>query len=187
MEVIRLTVGQLATNCYILFGRKGKGLGKEGIVIDPGGDCEKIAKVVQQYNIKVKAIVNTHMHDDHTLCNEYLKESWNCQILAGVGADRILNETDTIEIGQTKLRVFETPGHCSGSISLFSVKDNYLFCGDVLFKSGVGRVDLPGGNKMELKATIDKLLKLSGDTIVCPGHGEIFTIAEWKNKNFSCI
>jgi len=83
MDVIHLTVGLLATNCYILYLPQGKGRLTEGFVLDPGADgrgCEEILEVLKRYNIKVKAIINTHGHADHILGNEVLRMATGCEV-----------------------------------------------------------------------------------------------------------
>ena len=80
-----------------------------------------------------------------------------------------LQDDDLIQIGETQLSVLHTPGHTPGSICLFT--DGHLFSGDTLFVGAVGRIDLPGGSRLQMRMSLrDKLFTLPGDTIVWPGH-----------------
>ena len=80
--------------------------------------------------------------------------------------------------------MLHTPGHSPGSISLYAASDETVFCGDVLFRRGVGRFDLPGGSWRKLKQTIEeRLFTLSDDTVVYPGHGPATTIGEERREN----
>ena len=97
-------------------------------------------------------------------------------------ADKFLEEGDEITLGILKLTVIHTPGHTPGGISL--VLDNIVFTGDTLFAESIGRTDLPGGSYQDLQKSIkEKLLVLSDDTIIYPGHGPDSTIGEERRKN----
>lgn len=179
MEIKRLIVGILDTNCYLLVS------GGELAVIDPGGDPDKILEETQKSPAKTKYIINTHSHPDHISGNERIKKETAAQILIHENekdfidfqADRFLKEGEKLKVGDTVLKVLNTPGHTGGSICLLG--DNFIFTGDTLFKDGYGRTDLPGGSQGEME---DSLKRLSGiikpGMMVYPGHGEAF-----KNGN----
>lgn len=98
-------------------------------------------------------------------------------------ATRHYREGDTVEIGRTKLRVIDAPGHCPGSVVLYA--PGVLIAGDVLFEGGVGRWDLPGASYETLAATIrDKIMTLPDDTVVYPGHGPATTIGRERHDNY---
>lgn len=163
MEIKCLTVGELATNCYLLISRG------EVAVIDPGGEADKILKEIKKSGINPKYIINTHIHSDHTLANEKIKKETGAEIL------RNLNDGDKIKIGDILLRVIRTPGHAKESICLLG--KNFIFTGDTLFKAGFGRTDLPGGSQEEMEKSLEKLSKIIKPGMkVYPGHGEIFKI-----------
>ncbi len=197
-----LAVGPLATNCYIL----GDQESKEAVVIDPGGDFEDIAGQLRESDLKVKYIVLTHAHFDHTDALAQLKAATGAEVLihaldadmlcsAGQAqpftlesgrepcrADRTIKEGDRIKFGRHVLEVLHTPGHTRGGISL--VTDKMIFVGDMLFSGSVGRTDLPGGSFQELMASIkNKLLTKADDCLVYPGHGPASTIGEEKRHN----
>ncbi len=202
MFVKRLVVGVIDTNCYIIGEKDGV-----GAVIDPGGDAGKILKVIEDENIDLKYIINTHGHFDHIVANREIKNKTGAGILiheedkdfltdpaknfAGPNnpgvtspkADRFLKNGDKIKIGNISFAIIHTPGHSPGSISLYSQEQNTLFSGDTIFSMGVGRVDLPGGSREALFATIEeKILALPAGTIVFPGHGGRTTIGDFKTN-----
>lgn len=72
--------------------------------------------------------------------------------------------------------ILHTPGHTPGSICLLNRKSKTLFSGDTLFRGGVGRTDLPGGDWKLLRKSLEKLSVLDRETLVLPGHGETTSI-----------
>ncbi len=173
MEIKHLIVGPLLTNCYVLIS------GNEAIVIDPGGEIEKILKEIE--GKKLTYIILTHYHRDHTLAAPRLKKEKGGKILIGKGekefidfpVDEFLNEKEEIRIGNEFLKVISTPGHTKGSICLLG-KD-FIFTGDTLFADGVGRTDLPGGSEKDLEKSLKKLKKIIKPKMkIFPGHGPIF-------------
>lgn len=201
MIIDRLTVGPFGTNCYIL----GGDAGGEGIVIDPGDDVKGILARVGELKLNIKQIILTHGHIDHIGALKPLKEATGAEIsihpadarsltnralgvLFGLfyppapPPDRLLNEGDTIQFGDVKLRVLHTPGHTPGGISLAG--EGVIFTGDTLFKASIGRTDLPGGNHSDIiKSIRNKLLALPDETIVYPGHGPETTIGAEREEN----
>ncbi|MDP6381549.1 MAG: MBL fold metallo-hydrolase, partial [Phycisphaerae bacterium] len=160
-----------------------------------------------------QVLVTTHGHADHIYGNGAVKEAFP-EITIAVGAkdaslltsplknlsplmgkwikspeaDRRLNDDDTVEIGQMKFRVLDTPGHTKGAISLYSDEGPngrpVVFPGDVLFAGGIGRTDFPGGSQKTLLESIrTKLLALPAETEVYPGHGPMTSIGEEKASN----
>jgi len=175
MEIKRLRVGELGTNCYLLISEN------EILIIDPGGSAEKILKEIKNKKAKPSFILNTHYHFDHTLANEKIREETKAKILIheleknliNFKADEFLKEGDEIKIGNIILKVLHTPGHTKGSICLLG--KNFVFTGDTLFRDGHGRTDLPGGSQKDLEESLKKLSKiLKPGTRIYPGHGEIF-------------
>jgi hydroxyacylglutathione hydrolase len=197
-----LTVGPLQTNCYILGDEKSK----EAVVIDPAGDFEDIKKQLNKSKLRVKYIILTHGHFDHTGALAQLKKTTGAEILihsadasmlsqstpaqpffldSGTDpcpADRTLKDGDTIEFGSNVLEVLHTPGHTPGGISLLI--DKMIFTGDTLFCGSVGRTDLPGGSYRKLMDSIKtKLLSKDDDYVIYPGHGPESTIGEERRDN----
>ena len=178
MEIKRLIVGELETNCYLLISENELG------IIDPGGEADKILKEIEKAKVKPKYIINTHCQPDHILANEKIKKATGAKILIheaekdfiNFEADRFLEDGDEIKIGESVLKVLHTPGHTQGSICLLD--EDFVFTGDTLFKDGCGRTDLPGSSQKDMENSLEKLSKLlKPGTIVYPGHGEIFKIS----------
>jgi len=200
-----LTVGSLLTNCYIVWSNETK----EAIVIDPGfdrqGEARKVLNVLKENKLKVKFIVDTHGHPDHTCGNGFVKGATASLILiheldanmlsksgkrlaalfgfrvASSVADGYLKDGEVVEFGEIVLRILHTPGHSPGSISL--IGKDYIFTGDTLFAGSIGRVDLPGGSGEEIQDSLRKLAALPERLVVYPGHGSESTIREEKHSN----
>jgi len=205
--VERLVVGPLQTNCYIV-GDAGTG---EAMVIDPGGDAERILESLDRVKLKATLIVNTHGHFDHIMANRELMEATGAPLAihpddnAMLGnplrsfalfmgrmrpsppATVLLGEDSTVTVGAFQFQVLHTPGHSAGSISLWCPVEKVVFCGDVLFNMGIGRTDFPGGSHKTLLQSIrDKLFTLPDDTVVFPGHGPETTIGYERAHNPWC-
>lgn len=184
----------------------------ECIIIDAGCNEEHEFKELDTYitenNLTLKLIINTHCHIDHIMGNAYLVDKYNVHSIAhkedmpllersndmamafGFNIQepptpsQFVNEGDEIKFGNTILKVKHVPGHSPGSIALYNKDEQFVIVGDVLFKGGIGRTDLPGGDYDTLIASInDKLFTLNGDVVVYSGHGESTTIAHEKSTN----
>jgi hydroxyacylglutathione hydrolase len=195
MIIKTIQVGELRTNCYIVASDKTR----EAVIIDPGDEAEKIIDVIEKEKFRPILIVNTHAHPDHVGANHELAKRYG--IVAALGEDgykmiddfrnyfeefsglkikdlsieKLLKDSDVIEIGEIKLNVIKTSGHSKGSICLYG--EGVLFSGDTLFAGTYGRTDIPGGSEDEILESINKLMELPDDTIVYPGHGKPTTIS----------
>lgn len=207
MVIETLTVGPLQTACYLI----ADDTSGEGVLIDPGGDARRIVGAADGYAIRY--VINTHAHFDHTMANgsvlaalgrrqtltpELVAHAQAAPLLAAGGGarlfgfqlppspepDRLVDDGDVLTVGGLALKVMHTPGHSPGSISLYCAAESVVFAGDVLFRRGVGRADLEGGNWGTLMETIrERLFTLPDDTIVYPGHGPPTTIGEERREN----
>lgn len=202
MILMRLVVGPLQVNCFILADEKTK----EAVVIDPGDDGADILKVIQEKGLKVKYIVNTHAHFDHVGANKAIKEATGAELLIHEGdapvlatvslqsssfgmkavssppADRHVTHGDVIKAGEVELKVLHTPGHTPGGISL--LEQGIVFTGDALFAGSIGRTDFPGGDlKTLLRSIKTNLMTLPDETRVFPGHGPASTIGDERVEN----
>jgi len=202
MKIKTLVLGQLATNCYLVYDEKKQ----ETIIIDPADEGTFIIQTILDLKLKPKLIIATHAHFDHILAVTELKLALNIPFLmhkndlpllkrlgrstkffTGLEADPIpkvdkfIKEDDEISFGKEKLSVIETPGHTPGGISLFS--SGVLFSGDTLFKNGVGRTDFSYASREQIISSIKaKLFHLPDKTQVYPGHGEETTILAEKQS-----
>ena len=188
------------TNCYIVEDEETK----EAMVIDPGGEPEKIIEMLDTLGIeKLKYIYLTHCHGDHFGGILDLKERKGGKILIHrldaeglykpeisltyyIGMDDIIleadsrvDEGDTIHVGNIEFRIIHTPGHTQGGTCLYCEKEALLFSGDTLFKGTWGRTDLPTSSFPDIINSItNKLATLPNETIVYPGHGKSTRIKE---------
>ena len=187
------------TNCYIVQDENTK----ETIVIDPGGEPEKVIEMLKILDAKLKYIYLTHCHADHiggvpSLQNKMggkvlihrfdadnlYKDSVNLASYIGeneirLEADSRVDGNDLIHIGSIELKVIYTPGHTVGSTSLYCEKENMLCSGDTLFRGTWGRTDLPTSSFEDIINSITKKLIILPDmTIVYPGHGKSTMIKE---------
>ncbi|MBI4302249.1 MAG: MBL fold metallo-hydrolase [Chloroflexi bacterium] len=202
MVVGALVVGPFASNCYIV----GSRATKEGLIIDPGAEAEAIIQEVTKLGLTIKTIVATHGHIDHVGAVGPIKEATGAifamhaddiEIMTGHSRrgsmfssswpspptpDLRLAEGDAINIGDLHFTVIHTPGHTPGGICLLG--DGLIFTGDTLFQSSIGRYDMPGGDGALLVENIQsKLMVLSDDTLVLPGHGPETTIGQERQWN----
>ena len=200
-----LVVGPLQCNCSI-HGDEQTG---EAIVIDPGDGVERILEVLDRRSLKVTAIVATHGHIDHvggvgklhaaTGARVYMNSndlellehldsqaSWLGMEAPGrIEVDAGLREGDVLRAGSTEFRVLYTPGHTQGGVCLWIPAEKTLIAGDTIFRDGIGRTDLPGGDTRQLLTSIkEKLLSLPEETAVIPGHGPETTIGREKESNY---
>ena len=191
IEVEASTMKGLITNCYIVQDEKTK----ETMVIDPGGEPEKILEVLDILDAKVKYIFITHCHGDHIgaiapiknakggkilisrqdsegLYNDYISLTYYIEIPnPELEADSRIDDGDLIHVGELEFKVILTPGHTKGGVSLYCEKEGMVFTGDTLFSGTWGRTDLPTGNREDIMdSIINKLLVLPDKTIVYPGH-----------------
>lgn len=202
MNIEKLVVGQLQSNCYLVWNENSR----EAIIIDPADDGDYIIQKIQDFQLKPKFIIATHGHFDHILAATELKLAFKIPFLINKKdlfllkrmqsstrywfrvelvdpppeVDKFFKEGDQIEFGQEKLKVIETPGHSPGGVSLYNRGEKVLFSGDTLFKQGIGRYDFSYASKEDLFKSIKKLLKLPEETVVYPGHGPETTIGEEK-------
>lgn len=199
MIIHRFPIGQLSANCYFVVCQKSN----EGIIIDPGDDGDFLTQKILQLQIKPLYIVLTHGHFDHILAAEELRLNFKIPLMihrddffltkkAHQSADyfgikgeilipkevKFIKEGEKIKFGQETIAVIHTPGHTPGSISLYSKKENILFCGDLLFENGFGRTDFSYGSAEKLNNSLKKIFSLPPQTLVYPGHGEKFFLEE---------
>ena len=187
MKVFQVAVGNMQNFTYIVVDEETS----QSIIIDPSWDLIELELIIKENDLKIKYIVNTHHHFDHTIGNESMSESTKAPIiqheLSDLKHDISVKDGDFIEFGSSKLKVLHTPGHSKDSICLLG--DGKIFSGDTLFVGNCGRIDLPGGDPKELfHSLFDVIYKLDDKLIMYPGHNygstETSTIGKEKLTNF---
>ncbi|MEZ8236219.1 MBL fold metallo-hydrolase [Vibrio splendidus] len=181
----------------------------EGIVVDPGGDVQQLAAIIEELGVKVVNLVLTHGHLDHVGGTVPLAEILNVNIVGPHKADNFwlqglenqsqmfgfplckafepntwLEEGDKVTFGNQVIDVIHTPGHTPGHVVLFSEQARMAFVGDVLFNGAIGRTDFPQGDFNTLIASIKtKLWPLGSDVTFVPGHGPESTFGRERASN----
>lgn len=195
-------VPPLSCNCSIL----GDLQSKEALVVDPGGSPDRILEVVHTMGFTVIGIVHTHAHFDHFLASGEIKKEtgaplylhpddrdlWNileiqCRMFGvpfvpAPPPDREIQDEGNIALGQFSGVVLHTPGHTPGSSCFYFEQAGILLSGDTLFRGGIGRTDLWGGDSQAIERSIrEKIYPLQESTIVVPGHGAESSVG-WERE-----
>jgi glyoxylase-like metal-dependent hydrolase (beta-lactamase superfamily II) len=147
---------------------------KEAAVIDSSYNADEIIKILKTQNLRLKYVINTHGHSDHTAGNTELKSIFGAKIVADklskVNCDVWVEDGDVIKIGPISLKIIYTPGHTVDSICIL-VDNQKLLTGDTLFVGECGRTDMPGGNSKSMYDSLfNKILELEDSIEVYPGH-----------------
>ena len=178
----RFVVNPIEENCYIIW----DDASHEGAIIDCGtwssNESRSISDFIHKEGIKLKYSLQTHMHFDHCLglafiCSEYgltpMCHPEDLPVYHGAP------ESSTLCLGDTNIQVLHTPGHTPGGVCYYIPNGRIVLTGDTLFRMGIGRTDLPGGNyEQELHSISSKIFILPADTKVLPGHGPESTVGE---------
>jgi len=198
MEIKMIKTGFLQENTYVI------SKNNFCLVIDPGADLSKINDYLNSKNLKTKAILLTHGHYDHIGVAKELALIEKCHIYASLYEKEIIEDPNKngslkymkkeisldnvvyfdeeviLEIGEFKAEVIFVPGHSPGGVAY--IIGDAVFTGDTLFKGTIGRVDLYGGNKKDMKKSLEYLFTLDNSYKVFPGHGDITTIGEERGN-----
>ena len=170
MIIKKLVVGPFETNCYLVSDKKTK----DTVIIDPGDEPEKIFNAIKKENLKPKFILLTHEHPDHTAALKAVSDAF--------GIKRVSAEDgDVLRLGDLDIKVMATPGHSRESVCFVAEKN--IFSGDTLFKQGIGRTDLEGGDYNQIQKSLKRLMEFPDNFKVFPGHGPETNIGEEKKNN----
>lgn len=202
MRVKRFIMNCLDSNSYLVYGNE------NCYLVDIGGnDIEKITDFIEENNLKLNGVFLTHGHIDHIAGLSSIIEKYPdikiyiSEIEEKLLYDKMLNlavhfaefafnfngeknvvmvkEGDVIDF---KFQIISTPGHTAGSISIYMESENVIFTGDTLFKSSIGRTDLPTSDYKEIWKSLKKLVEYPENTVVLPGHGDE-SIIKRERKN----
>ncbi len=202
MQVVRIETGAFAENCYLVWAQP-----PAALLIDPGDDAPAIREALAKRDLAVDRYLLTHGHIDHISALPKLLEShpapvdlhprdarwaftevnqlppYYMPLEAPVEIDREYAEGQEWTDAGLAYRILEMPGHTPGGVAMYFEQEKALFGGDNLFRGGIGRTDLPGGDAPTLQKTLQRLATLPDDTTVYPGHGPPTTIAQEKQTN----
>lgn len=198
-----ITVGPIQTNVYVV-GCPATG---EGVIIDAGGDPEGLLGLADENDLKIDKILQTHAHIDHVAAIPEIKEATGAPIylhpddmmlwqaapqqgqMFGIPVDALpapdeeLFDGQTIAIGELSAEVIFLPGHSPGSVGFYFADQSVILSGDVLFAGSMGRVDLPGSDRNQMRASLERISGLPDDTRVLSGHGPATSIGREKQLN----
>lgn len=192
-------------NCTLLFDETTK----SGVVIDPGGDLNRIQEAIEQIGMKVEGILLTHGHIDHAAGADELRERLGVKItgphladkflldgleaqakqfnfpgVRNVTPDRWLSEGDDVTVAGVPFQVLHCPGHSPGSVVFVNVDAGIAIVGDVLFQGSIGRTDFPYGDTQALITGVrTKLFPLGDDIVFICGHGPASTFGDERRTN----
>lgn len=158
MDIKKIVVGPLQTNCYLLT------INNECIIIDPGDDFDLIKETIADK--KLIGCLVTHFHPDHIGALEEISSYYEVEI----------NKT---KFGNFEYEIIETPGHTFDSKTFYFKKINTMFTGDFIFYHSIGRTDL-GGNDNDMIKSLENFKKYDDNIIIYPGHGQKTLLGEEK-------
>jgi hydroxyacylglutathione hydrolase len=198
----KIITGKWKENCFIIYNSA-----KDALVIDPGGKINEIVHFIEDNDLKILAILNTHAHYDHIGAVYELKETFSIpfylhskdqKLLKSANLYRMIFEGDKvikipkidfyfdlintpIHLGGFSIDILFTPGHTEGGVCI--IIEDSVFTGDTLFAGKIGRTDLPGGNHQTLMKSLKVFSQLPHEFNIFPGHGKITTIADELTNN----
>lgn len=203
LNIKTYVLGIVMTNCYIIRQNDRK----EVVVIDPGAEVDKIMNYLQENDLVCEGVLLTHGHFDHIIAATALATQTGAPVYAheaeaellkdpnlncashirsdfGLIPDILLRDGEILELAGLEIKVIHTPGHTIGGVCYYIPKHDVVITGDTLFLEDIGRSDLPTGNGNTLISSIkDKLMPLSDQVKVYPGHGDPTTIGYERSHN----
>ncbi len=209
IKIEKFVFNTFMVNSYLLYDETGDCILIDAACYEPEEEDE-IRNFLEANNLTLIRNLNTHCHIDHILGNNFIAQTYKIRpeyheksalffhTLKEIGSsfgygisqvpepNRFLEDGETIQLGNSSLKVLYTPGHAEGSVCFYCEDQKFVITGDVLFKDTIGRTDLPSGDFDQLMRSIKtKLFTLPGETIVYPGHGPETSIGyEMVNNPF---
>src|SRR5688572_24340040 len=187
--IFQFRVGDMANFTYVIADLQTN----IAAIVDPSWDLQEIFQFLAKKKLKARHIINTHSHFDHVFGNDEVAKVTGATIIqhsdSPLHKDKAVVENDIISIGSVNVHVLHTPGHSKDSICL-KIEKKAVFTGDTLFVSGVGRIDLPGGDPNEMYLSLySKVSALDDQLTVYPGHdygsSPVSTIGKEKQSNLA--
>ena len=168
----------------------------------------QLQQFLSQHNLTPTLFLNTHCHLDHVFGNNFISETyhlpvhihpnekvvldrlpeaaekWGVPTEAYRGEIEFIEQDDIIQFGMDQFKVLVTPGHSPGSVCFYHEKQDFMLGGDLIFKDGVGRTDLPGSNPLDLiKSIKEQILPLPDSLTIYSGHGPATQLGREKMHN----
>ncbi len=209
MPIHAFTFNPLGENTYIVWDE----FSKEAAIIDAGmydrNECNQITDFLSQNQLQLKYLLGTHAHIDHIFGNWFIKQEfpdvpyllhaddvkmiqrsetmaalWNLNYTPSPLPDQFINHGDSINLGQTVLKIRFVPGHAPGHVIFINESENFSVVGDCVFQGSIGRTDLPGGNHdLLLEKIRTEIFTLPEDMNLFCGHGPSTTVSREINTN----
>ncbi len=206
LELKIIPVTPFQQNCSLLYDTETM----EGVLIDPGGEVDRLRAKLDEFGVILTEIWLTHGHLDHAGGADQLREETSVPVIGphkddqfwmdeigdhwalyghpGMGRavvpDRYLEEGDQLQLAGITFDVSHTPGHTPGHVVIHNRDMKIAFVGDVLFEGSIGRTDFPKGNHAQLIDSIKtKLFPLGDEIRFVPGHGNMSTLGRERLHN----
>ena len=203
IEIKSMTLGMVATNCYLIINKENK----EALLVDPADNVLRISNVIEENGCTLKAILLTHGHFDHIMALNDLKKRYNVPVYAheeeedvlkqsslnlsgSIGqiyttqADVYVKDGEHLKLAGLDVNVLYTPGHTKGGACYYFPEEKVLMSGDTLFHCSIGRTDFPTGSMSQLVRSVkEQLFVLPDDVQVYPGHDSVTSIGYEKQYN----
>lgn len=205
IQIDVLTLGQLETNCFIV----GNAENQQAVIIDPAAEPDVILDQVTKRGYAVQEILLTHTHFDHILASQPIKSALNVPLRLHEDAvpflrtmreratrigipvrydpaepDGFITDGESLAIGGMQFEARLTPGHAPGHLVFVMHEQRVAIVGDCIFRDSIGRTDLPGGDALVLKDSIEThILSLPDDFTLLPGHGPTTTVGRERAEN----
>lgn len=203
IEIKSMTLGMVATNCYLIINKETK----EALLIDPADNALGISNVIEENVCTLKAILLTHGHFDHIMALNELKKRYNVPVYAHEEEEDVLKQSslnmsgmigqiyttqadiyvkdgEHLKLAGLDIIVLHTPGHTKGGVCYYLPEEKVLMSGDTLFHCSIGRTDFPTGSMSQLVRSVkEQLFVLPDDVQVYPGHDSVTSIGYEKQYN----